>query len=83
MMKNLHYLAAEGCMLGVTIWGDQTKSNFLTIPDEAMKAHGIELPAKRTNFHLYNKLEELGAQSGWEVILQWEQNAPFPNLYLD
>jgi hypothetical protein len=36
MMKNLHSLAAEGCLMGVTIWGDKNLSNFLTIPDRAL-----------------------------------------------
>jgi hypothetical protein len=36
MMKNLHSLAAEGCLMGVTIWGDKKLSNLLTIADHAL-----------------------------------------------
>ena len=50
-----------------------------------MKEAGIEIPANRprSNFHLYNKLDKLLEESGWEVILVWEQNAPFPVLGLE
>lgn len=36
MMKNLHGMAEEGCLLGVTIWGDKAQSNLLTILKEAL-----------------------------------------------
>jgi hypothetical protein len=59
MMKNLHSMAEEECLLGVTVWGDKAKSNLMTILPEAMKASGLEVPSVRTPFHLYNKLAEL------------------------
>ena len=31
MMKSLNASASEGCLLGVTVWGDQTNSNLLSI----------------------------------------------------
>lgn len=31
MMKNLHEMSAEGCLLGVTIWGNKAESNLMTI----------------------------------------------------
>jgi hypothetical protein len=36
MMKNLHSLAAEGCLMGVTIWGDEKLSNLLTLYNQAL-----------------------------------------------
>lgn len=71
MLSNLYSMAEEGCLLGVTIWGDKHLSNFLTIPYEAFEHHGITLPNIRKNFHLYNKLEELASKTGWEIIVQW------------
>ena len=60
MMKNLHSMAAEGCLFGLTIWGDKEKSNFMTMFPEAMKATFKEgVPAMRSPFHLYGKIGEL------------------------
>ena len=53
MMKNLHSMAAEGCLMGATVWGNKAFSNFMTIAPEAMKANGMEPPKARTPFHLY------------------------------
>lgn len=36
-----------------------------------MQHLGRPQPAARTNFHLYNRIEEVAAQSGWEVVIQW------------
>lgn len=56
-MNNLHSMAEDKCLLGVTVWGDKNLSNFLPILDEAMQAHGMPIPKIRSNFHLYGKLE--------------------------
>jgi hypothetical protein len=77
MMSSLHQMAGEGCLLGVTVWGDQQHSNLLTIMAEAMAANNMPIPNERPHSHLFNKLQQLGDDSGWELLLQWEQNAPF------
>lgn len=59
MLENLASVAAEGCLLGVTIWGDRKFSNFMTLTTEALKHLGLPVPNIRENFHLYNKLEPL------------------------
>lgn len=83
MLENLASVASEGCLMGVTIWGDKKLSNFMTLPLAGMEQQGLPLPNVRENFHLYNKLEALASESGWEVVIQWEQNAPFCSLALD
>ena len=65
MMKNLHSMAAEGCLMGATVWGNKEASNFMTLSAQAMIANGKEPPKVRTPFHLYQKLPELAEQSGW------------------
>ena len=65
MMRNLHSMAAEGCLLGVTIWGDKSQSNFFPLFREAVVATEGEAPAQRAPFHLYGKLEELAKETGW------------------
>lgn len=77
MLKNLSELAAPGCLLGVTVWGQKSLSNFLTLKDQALEHLGRPIPDVRSNFHLYNRIEEVAAGSGWEVVIQWEQNAPY------
>jgi hypothetical protein len=59
MLQNLASIASEGCLLGLTIWGDKKLSNFLTLPFEGMQHLGIPAPNIRDNFHLYNRLESL------------------------
>jgi trans-aconitate methyltransferase len=72
MLKNLNSMAEDGCLLGVTIWGNKELSNFMTLIPQAMKAKGLmQGPPPRSPFHLYGKLPELAEQSGWEIILEW------------
>lgn len=52
--------------------------SFLTLKDKALVHLGRPLPDARSNFHLYNRLPEVAADSGWELIIQWDQNAPYP-----
>lgn len=65
MLNSLHEVAEEGCLLGVTIWGDRKLNNFFTLPQEARISQGKPISKDRDNFHLYNKLEHLGNESGW------------------
>lgn len=52
--------------------------NFLTLKDKALIHLGRPLPDSRSNFHLYNRLAEVAADSGWELVIKWDQNAPYP-----
>jgi hypothetical protein len=47
MMKNLHEMGEEGCLLGLTITGDKSKSNFMTLPQRFREKKGIPLPNRR------------------------------------
>lgn len=80
MLRSLHAMSEEGCLLGLTVWGDKTKSNFMTLPEKYKLEKGIPLPNMRENFHLFNRLDEIASETGWELVIQWEQNAPF-NAY--
>lgn len=83
MLKNLHELAAPGCLMGVTIWGEKSKSNLLTLSEKATEVLGLPPIPYRSNFHLYGKIPELAEASGWEVVILWEQNAPFHHFSSD
>ena len=37
MMKNLASVAKEGCLMGITIWGDPTKNNKLAVMPSSLK----------------------------------------------
>ena len=65
MMKNFHSMGEEGCLLGVTVWGDQKYGNMLSIMLEAMKASNTPVPSGRAGDCLYNKLSWLAKESGW------------------
>lgn len=64
-LKNLHSLAAENCLLGLTVWGNPQDANLMTLPSQALKEKGEPLANVRSNFHLFNKLEWLAEESGW------------------
>lgn len=44
MLRSLHASAEEGCLLGLSIWGDKDKNNFLMFIREAILEAGYELP---------------------------------------
>jgi len=39
--------------MGVTVWGDPKKNNFLGIIGNVIKECGFEVPNARSNFHMY------------------------------
>jgi hypothetical protein len=41
----------------------------------------IEVPKKRSNFHLYNKVEQLANETGWKTIVKWDQRTVFPFIF--
>ncbi len=71
MMQSMHEVADEGCLLGVSVWGDKKMSNFMNLPMEAKISLGKPIANVRDNFYLYNKLEQLGKETGWEMLVQW------------
>ena len=45
MMTSLREVSDEGCLLGVSIWGDRTKGNFFSLPSDSKQ--GKEKPSCR------------------------------------
>ena len=83
MLRNLHGMANEDCMMGISVWGDKNKNNLMMSIRESILEIEADLPEERSNFHLYNKVEDLVDKCGWEIVLNWEQNVPFPVLEAD
>lgn len=52
MLRSLHSQCVEGARLGLTIWGDKTKNNFVTMFPRAVQALGLPLPKDRSPFYL-------------------------------
>ena len=83
MLKNLHSMATDDCLLGVTVWGDKNRNNLMKSIREAILESGATLPEERSPFYLHEKVGELAACCGWETVLDWDQNALFPVLSAD
>jgi DNA-binding transcriptional regulator YiaG len=45
---------------------------------KVVEALNIDIPKIRSNFHLYNKVEELAGEVGWKTVVKWEQGTVFP-----
>ena len=78
MLSNLHSCAKLGCLLGVSVWGNKEHNNLFMAMMESVLEGGMSPPPVRSLFHLYNQVPALAQETGWEVVVQWEQNAPFP-----
>lgn len=80
MLANLNLHAKKGCLFGLSVWGDRSQNNFFNAILESIVENSFELPQERSKFHLYKNVEKLANQTGWEVVLNWEQNTLFPVL---
>lgn len=80
MLQNLSNLAKPGCLFGLSVWGKRELNNMHMAILESIVENGFPLPEERSKFHLYQKVAPLAEQTGWEVVLNWEQNTLFPIL---
>lgn len=83
-MRTFHQQAKEGCLLGITVSGDEEAENFMvTLPQKIKKRLGEDI-SKPKHYHvLYNRLEEVGQQTGWELLASWDQKVPEGFFELD
>lgn len=80
MLTNLGKQSTKGCLFGLSVWGNKDLNNLMGGIRDSILESGFELPPERSNFHLYRKVGKIAEQAGWEVVLNWEQNALFPVL---
>lgn len=78
MLKSLHKKCTEDARLGITIWGNKTSNNFITLFGKAVQALGLPMLGDRSPFYLNELIDEMAAECGWEAEFSWEQNATFP-----
>ena len=43
--------------MGITIWGDKKKNNFLTFMGKILTELGLPFPPERSPFYLYDKID--------------------------
>jgi hypothetical protein len=43
----------------------------------------VDIPKKRSNFHLYNKVEQIANDIGWKTVVKWEQRTTFPYIFTE
>jgi hypothetical protein len=80
MLKSLHQTSAPGARLGaaIAIWGDKTKSNFVSMFGRALRDLNLPMPKEDLLSILTKLYDQVVDECGWEVEFKWEQNAPFP-----
>lgn len=66
--------------MGVSVWGNKNNNPLMTSIRDSYVEAGVSLPEERSNFHLYKKVPALAEKCGWETVLRWEQNSPFPAI---
>ena len=76
MLTSFRQSATEDCLLGLSVWGDKSRNNFHGQISDTIKEMGLEMAPSRSNFHLFKKIEELLDKTGWEIVLNWEQDVP-------
>lgn len=70
MLKNFHSYAEEGCLMGVSIPGNEELSNFFPITQKIIQE--LELPTPiRSYYYLYKTFESVANEAGWEVVTSW------------
>ena len=65
MLNNLYESAQDGCLLGLTVWGDPKKNPVFSYGMKLMKEAGLNDPKGRSNFFLYNEIQNLADSCGW------------------
>jgi hypothetical protein len=83
MLKNWHSLSTDDCLIGMSLLGDPKKNHFVRGIREAIQEVGGKLPEDNPPYYWYDKIAKIVESSGWEILLEWDQNAIFPFLTMD
>jgi hypothetical protein len=65
MLRSIHKVCAEDARLGITIWGDKTKNNFITLLGKAMNSLGLQTSKDRSPFYLCELMNDMAVECGW------------------
>ena len=80
MLSNLWSEAEKDCLLGVAIWGDTAKLNMISLFSKCIKELGFSTQKVREIYYLFDLIEGMGARTGWELVVCWDQNANSPTF---
>ena len=83
MLSNLFDSASDDSLMGLSVWGNPSKNIFFDYLDELCRQSGFTNSDSRSNFYLYNTVDKLLEQCGWEIVLNWEQVALYPFIQHD
>lgn len=78
MLQSLYDQAAEGCLLGVSVWGDRSLNQMHTLLADIAEETGVPAPKTRQNCHLFNKADLLAEKIGWKLQFKWNEVSVFP-----
>lgn len=56
MLQSFYDEAEPGCLLGISVWGDENKNPILKFIMQIIKEEGGESSRMRSEFHLYKKV---------------------------
>jgi SAM-dependent methyltransferase len=70
-----HRVLCPGGIAGWSVWGRSEQSHMFTLPARVAQTVGLELPSRRSNFHLGDRarLRERVAAHGFEPVVVWHQ----------
>ena len=68
VLQHMYEVSAPGCILGISVWGNKANSTFLVLFEKAREHFGIEEDPEPSPFRLYNKLEGIANEVGWEMV---------------
>lgn len=73
MIKESFRVLRNGGRVCMSVWGDEDKSQLLSLVPNVFKKFNVNVPQERSNFHLNdrNKLIEMFEKEGFTNITCW------------
>jgi len=81
MLRECYRVLKPGGVAAVSIWGRRDVSTFFSAKNEAFAKQGIPPSEDRSNFHLYDNLEQFQQSvnsTGFVTSLQWDAAVALP-----
>lgn len=75
MLTSIHQATTEDVIMGITIVGDQEKSDFVKLFANSIKALGLEMPcppgSRKSPFEYQHQIAQELKETGWEIKFEW------------
>lgn len=56
ILTSVHKMTTDNAQMGITIWGDKTRSNFFALVSKAIKKLNLPVPNKRSPFYYQEQI---------------------------